>query len=389
MEKRDRIVEALKRAGVDGLVCFLPENVLFLSGYWPNTGRSSVVYPVEGEPVLIVPWPDLEFIPSGWNGETLEYGVGLDDQAPDQQVAALLKGVFEKRGLLGSRIGCERSFEVLAGTHIGGEVTVPGPPLFGLLEETMPGVVFECQTALIRELRMRKTPGEIEAMKVCQDIVAYALKEAKSRLHEGMKETEVAAIIESAIMTHGVGHRGVRRARGFAFVVSGPRSRGVYAWGPYNVSTERVLRKGDLVLIELDAYADGYWADLTRTFVVGGPEERQREIMAVVVETLEKVVESLKPGMKASQVGELARGLIRDAGYGDCFPHNIGHGVGFAFHEMPYLRPTSDTVLEAGMVLAIEPGIYVQDWGGIRVEDNVVITEEGGARYLSDLARGF
>lgn len=389
IDKKERIIDSLKTAEVDGLVCFLPENVLFLSGYWPNTGRSAIFYPVEGEPVLIVPAPDVRFIPSSWKGKVLDYGVGLDDQAPDQQVARLLKASFDKRGMLGSRVGCERSFESLAGTHIGGEVTVPGPRLFSLLEAAMPGVAFDCQTRLIRELRMCKTPQEIEAIRVCHDIVGYAMGEAKARLREGMKETEVAAIIESAIMTYGVGHAGVKRARGFAFVVSGPSSGGVYAWGPYNISTDRVLERGDLVLIELDAYADGYWSDITRTFVVGVPDEKQQDIMAVVVETLEKVVKALEPGMKASAIGELARNLIRDAGYGDYFPHNIGHGVGFAFHEMPYLLPTSDSILKSGMTLAIEPGIYIPDWGGIRVEDNIVITEEGKTEYLSNFERGF
>ena len=111
--------------------------------------------------------------------------------------------------------------------------------------------------------------------------------------------------------------------------------------------------------------------------------------MAVVLETVEKVVNALIPGVKASAINELARNFIENAGYGKYYPHTIGHGVGFAFHEMPYLVPKSDYLLEPGMVLAIEPGIYIPDCGGIRVEDNIVITEEGKAQYLSDFERGF
>jgi Xaa-Pro aminopeptidase len=389
MDRRNRIIQGLGETKADALLCFIPENVLFLTGYWPNTGHSAALYPAEGAPVLIVPDPDLPFVPSDWEGEVLEYGVGPDDDPPPRQLARLLRETLGKRGLLNSRMGCERSFEAFAGTHIGGEVTAPGRPLFDLLEAAMPEVAFDCRTDLIRELRMCKTPEEIEALRVCHDIIGYAIGQAKTQLHDGMKETEVAAIIESAIMTYGVGHRGVRRARGFAFAVSGPNSEGVYAWGPYNISTDRILQKGDLVLIELDAHADGYWADITRTFVVGMADQKQQDIMGIVLETVDRVVKALEPGMRGSQVDEIARSFIRNAGYGDYFPHGIGHGVGFAFHEMPYLNPTSDSVLEPGMVLAIEPGIYIPNWGGIRVEDNVVMTEEGKAWYLSDYDRSF
>jgi len=389
MDKKERIIESLEREKIDALVCFLPENVLFLSGYWPNTGRSAVLFPVNAAPVLIVPEPDLEFIPPDWQDEILSYGVGLEDPAPNQQVAALLKESMDKRGLSRSRIGCERSFEALAGTHVGGEIMVPGPQLFDLLEKIMPDVKFDCRMKRLRELRMCKTHKEIEALKVCHDIVGHAIGQARNRLHEGMKETEISAMIESAISTYGVGHAGVRRARGFAFAVSGPNTGGVYAWGPYNISTDRVVKQGDLVLVEVDAYADGYWADITRMFVVGGPDQKQKDVMEVILETIDRVKSSLEPGMKASAVNALARKLIQEAGYGDYFPHTIGHGVGFAFHEMPYLIPASHDLLEPGMVLAIEPGIYIPGWGGIRVEDNIVITPEGKTEYLSDFERGF
>lgn len=389
MDKKKKLVESLKEIQVDALLCRIPENILFLTGYWPNTGHSAILYPVEGNPLLIVPKPDVPFIPSDWDGEVLEYGVDIGDEAPDQQVTKLLSDAMKKRHLLSSRVGCEHSFEAVAGSHVGGEVVVPGRPFFTLLETRMPGVTFECQSALIKQLRMCKTLREIESLRICHEIVKYAIGQAKAQLREGIRETDVAAIIESNITTYGVGYSGISRARGFAFVVSGPSSGGVYGWGPYNISTDRVLQRGDLVLIELDAYADGYWLDITRTFVVGTPDERQREIMDILIDTVAKVVDAVKPGVRARAVNKLARDLIQNAGYGDFFPHNIGHGVGFAFHEMPYLVPESDIVLEPGMVLAIEPGIYIPDWGGIRIEDNIVVTENGDAIFLSDYERGF
>ena len=389
MEKKDWVIDSLKASKMDGLVCFLPENVLFLSGYWPNTGHSAILFPVEGEAALIVPQPDTAFIPSDWKGEVFEYGVHVKDGPGDHQIAKLLRKSMGQRDMLSARIGCERSFQNVAGSHVGGEVTVPGLPLFKLLEEAMPDVILECQTPLIRKLRMRKTPSEIKFLRICNEIAGHALEMAKERLSPGMRETEVAAIIESAIMNYGVGHAGIQRARGFAFAVSGPNAGGVYAWGPYNISTDRILQSGDLVLIELDSYADGYWSDITRTFVVGEPDQKQKDVMGIILNTIDSVIEALEPGMEASAVNALARKLIEDSGYGDYFPHTIGHGVGFGFHEMPYLVPSSDSVLEPGMVLAIEPGIYIPDWGGVRVEENILITEDGKISILSDFERGF
>jgi Xaa-Pro aminopeptidase len=167
--------------------------------------------------------------------------------------------------------------------------------------------------------------------------------------------------------------------------MSGPVNSG-NAWLPANFSTDRVLQDGDLVLIEFNGFADGFWTDLSRTLVIGRPNNRQKEMISSVTEALETVVEALKPGITLGSVDCLARASFRSRGVEEYFMHYTGHGVGFAFHEPPILRPDSSVLLEPGMVLAIEPGLYIEGVGGVRIEENVLITLDG-AELLSTFDR--
>jgi Xaa-Pro aminopeptidase len=206
-----------------------------------------------------------------------------------------------------------------------------------------------------------------------------------------MKETELAAVIEGEIQAYGVGYDGARRARGFAFVMSGPENT-AGAWAAYNISTDRKIANGDLILIELDSQVDGYWSDLSRTWVAGEPSAKQREIWSAVHESQQRTVEAVRTGCKISQVDGIARDFLAARGYGREFLHHIGHGVGFSFHEAPYLDPPSrvstDWEIRPRMVFAIEPGVYIEGWGGVRIEDNVVVNEAGRAEFLSTADRG-
>lgn len=391
MEK-EKVVAGMAERNLRAMVSFLPENILFFSGCWPST-NAAVLVPADGKPTLVLSRPDRDFVPPGFEGEARVYDTRLEDDPPDDCIVRLLRDALKAGKLERGRLGCDRSMETIAATHIGGEAHVPGLPFYRRLESGLPGVELVDCTDWIRQLRMIKTSAEIEALRRCCEIVDHALARARESLRAGLKETELAAVIESAIQTYGVGYQGVKRARGFAFVMAGPRNT-EEAWGAFNISTDRRMLDGDLVLIELDSQADGYWSDISRTFVVGGrPDARQREIWEAVRDSQQKTVESLKPGVRAAEVDRTARDAIASRGYGDRFLHHVGHGVGFAFHEMPYLDPASrleagqDHEIRPGMVLAIEPGIYLPAWGGIRLEDNVVLTAQGRAEYLSRFDR--
>jgi Xaa-Pro dipeptidase len=388
MDRRKLVEDGMQERRLDGFLALLPENILFFSGHWPSAPAALVMCAAE-KPVLIIPKPDEGLVPADWKGDTWIYNTRLDDDPTDIYIAKLIEKAVKSRGLHKGRLGCDRFMETVAGTHVGGVAHVPGEPFYRLLGEVLNGVQFQDHTAWLYEMRMVKTAPEIRALKKCNEIVDHALAEARKRLTAGMKETEVSAIIESSIQTFGVGYLGVQRARGFAFVMSGPDNTAA-AWGAYNISTSRLINEGDLVLIELDTQADGFWSDVSRTFVVGEPDKRQQEIWSAVRRSEDKTIASLKVGAKISTVDATARRALTDEGFGEHFLHHVGHGVGFAFHEMPYLDPPSlirtDYAIEAGMVLAIEPALYFDGWGGIRVEDNVYITDDG-AEYLSTSER--
>jgi len=388
--RSDTIQRFLEDRRLDGLLLNLPENILFGSGYWPSTAAALFI-PVSGRPTLVIPKPDLTFVPQDWKGEVRAYDTRLEDDPTDLYIAKLLQGTATNGGGSRRQIGCDRSMQTIAGTHIGGEARVPGAPFYALLEKHLPASDFVDVTPWVYEARMLKTVEEIAALRRTAQVVDHALEVARGRMVPGMKETELSAIIEGEIQAYGVGYDGARRARGFAFAMSGPENT-AGAWAAYNISTDRKIREGDLVLIELDSQVEGYWSDLSRTWVAGRASERQREVWSAVHEAQQRAVEAVRVGSRISQIDGIARDALTARGYGREFLHHIGHGVGFSFHEVPYLDPASrvpsDWEIAPRMVFAIEPGVYIDGWGGVRIEDNVTVNEAGRAEYLSTANRG-
>jgi len=381
----ENIKETLQKAGLDGIVCSLPENILFLTGYWPSTGDSVLVYPVAGNASLIIPSVDRAFVPIDRQLDVREYNIDTDDilfARTRSKLLSLIKGVLADRGLTKGRLGVEASFETLAGSFRGSEANVPGRPFFQGLEAQFSETRWEDASSVIKDIRQIKTPEQLAAIRRCHEIAAHAFALGKMRAQPGVREIEVASAIESAFQEYGVGYAGVRRARGYAFAMSGPINA-ANAWLPANFSTERRLEAGDLVLVEFNAYADGYWADLSRTYVVGEPSERQEQLATSVQRVLDSVIAEIRPGVEGRALDQKARALMTEEGLGAYFPHYIGHGVGFAFHESPILSDGFDARLREGMVLAIEPGVYIPDYGGLRIEQNVAVTETG-AKVFSD-----
>lgn len=164
-------------------------------------------------------------------------------------------------------------------------------------------------------------------------------------------------------------------------VASGPN-----AAKPHAEPSERKIQRGDLIVIDYGASWRGYASDFTRTLVIGQPSEEQKKVYQAVAEAQEAVLTKVRPGVSGYDLDALARGIISKAGYGQYFVHGLGHGVGLMVHEAPSLASTSGDVLESNMVLTVEPGIYIPNWGGVRQEDLVVVTE-GGPRVLTELPR--
>ncbi|MCK8817496.1 aminopeptidase P family protein [Natroniella sulfidigena] len=221
---------------------------------------------------------------------------------------------------------------------------------------------------LVKELRRVKEQSEVTKIKEAVQITEEVFAEIQSRLQPGVIEREIAAELEYLLRKKGA------RGKSFDFIVaSGKRSA-----LPHGVASEKKIEAGDLLTIDFGCLYQGYCSDMTRTVAIKDqPTEKQEEIYHTVLEAQQESLKGIKPGVKASAVDQIAREIITEAGYGDYFGHGLGHSVGLEIHEEPRFSPKDDTILEAGMVITVEPGIYLPDWGGVRIEDIVVVTEDG------------
>jgi Xaa-Pro aminopeptidase len=182
-----------------------------------------------------------------------------------------------------------------------------------------------------------------------------------------MRECDLAAEFESYIRKHGA-----TKASFDSIVAAGEN-----AAYPHYITGDKVLRKNDMVLCDIGALVDGYCSDLTRTFFLGTISPLGRKVYDTVARAQKLAIQAVKPGVKAAQIDRIARDEIERAGYGRRFIHSTGHGVGVEIHEAPWVGGASQDVLEAGMIITVEPGIYLQGWGGVRIEDTMLVTKTG------------
>ena len=236
---------------------------------------------------------------------------------------------------------------------------------------------FEGTAELVESLRAVKSPEEVEAIRRAGRVAADALALAIASIRAGQTELEVAAQLEGALRRGG--------SEWFAFptiVASGPRSA-----LPHARTSARVVAPGDLLLLDFGSVVDGYCSDITRTFIVGAePTEEQTRIHSVVHAAQRAALDGLHAGMTGRQGDALARDVIAAAGLGDAFGHSLGHGVGLEVHEAPRLAKSVDETLPARAVVTVEPGIYLEGWGGVRIEDDVVLGPQG-AELLTEFTR--
>jgi Xaa-Pro aminopeptidase len=220
---------------------------------------------------------------------------------------------------------------------------------------------------LVETLRERKDPEEVAAIRRAGRMATDALGELLPQLRPGLTELQVAGLLERALREAG--------SEGFPFptiVASGPRSA-----LPHARSSSRTVAAGDLLLLDFGAQADGYCSDITRTVVVGGAGEREREVHAVVREAQARALAGVRAGQRGRDADALARDYIEQRGYGDRFQHSLGHGLGLEVHEAPRLSRQAETALPEGAVVTIEPGVYEPGWGGVRIEDDVHLGADG------------
>lgn len=335
-ERVKRLCELFSDAGIDAFYVTAPENRYYLSGF---SGTSGALFLCRDSSCLIT---DFRYTSQAKNEcpafeviETKENGIEA------------LAGLCRQNHV--SRLGCE-----------GENLTYNQ---FQELQQGLTGVELKPVSGLVEGLRMLKDEYELNCIKEAVNIADRAFARIINIIKPGVPEVEVALELEFIIRRMGA------ESIGFdTIVASGSRSA-----LPHGVASTKLIEEGDLVTLDFGAVYRGYHSDITRTVVVGQVNPRQQEIYDIVLEAQKSAISAVKAGVKASEVDRAARDVIKKYGYGDYFGHGTGHGLGLNIHEGPRVSGRVDTVLQAGMVVTIEPGIYLPDWGGVRIEDTVLV----------------
>lgn len=346
-DRQDGLRRRLATQGLDALLVSYPANIRYLSGF---TGSAGLLLVSAERTTLITDFRYASQAPEETRGAA---DVVVEPRNLWERCRALLT---ERSGL---RFGFERD-----------HVTVRDAERLAGLESAEPVP----SSDLVEELRMVKDDGEVAAIAAAAELAHAALAELLPSLQPGQSELEIAARLEA-----GLRQRGSEWHPFQTIVAAGPRSA-----LPHARASDRVLGRGEWLLLDFGAQLGGYCADLTRTVVVGSPaDERQREIYGIVQQAQRRARDGIRPGMTGREADALARDVIATRGFGDAFGHSLGHGLGLEVHEAPRLAVTAEALLPAGAVVTIEPGIYLEGWGGVRLEDDVQLTP-AGARCLTD-----
>jgi Xaa-Pro aminopeptidase len=237
-----------------------------------------------------------------------------------------------------------------------------------LVRDVGTGVELVSKTGLVEALRLLKTPTEIGYLREAARISIVAFEETVEKIRPGMREKEVAWMLEDGFRRHG--------GEGLSFppiVASGERGA-----LPHGRASDRVMVSGDLVTMDFGTTYRGYPADITRSFVLGTPTARQEQVLGILRAAQDASLAVTRPGVNASEIDRIARSIVREGiGLEGCFGHGLGHGIGVEVHEAPWIRASDQSPLQAGMVTSNEPGIYLEGWGGARLEEMVLVTESG------------
>jgi Xaa-Pro aminopeptidase len=374
-----RIMEALRDAGLDALISTLPANVLLLSGYWPVVGSALAVATRDGRVAVLAPSDEEELARRGWARDvrtyepaTLSRLTGGPSAAVREPLAALLRDL----GLGRARIGFEEGDAYEPASYAA--MYLYGSAIRGVLHEAAPGATLQAGTAALTPLRTVLTQEELGPLLLACARARGAFEQGAASIRPGLLEPEVVHAFSLPLSMPGPDQAAVGRSGGHVFCMSGPNS--AEASGAYARTRTRELRRGDLVLVHCNSYVDGYWTDITRTYCLGEPEERQRAMYEAVFAAHRAAIAAIRRGTRASEVDRAAREVLTERGFGKDFTHGVGHNVGFSAISMQYpprLHPASDDVLEVGMTFNIEPAIYIQGYGGIRHCDVVTLGRDG------------
>jgi Xaa-Pro aminopeptidase len=373
--KLERVRSLMAERDLDALVCRAPDDVLYLTDYWCMKGYDHVIFPREGEPTLVVIEPqEADARRIAWT-EDIRLFRSYDPSDPRPPLVRAQQRTLEvlrERDLTG-RVGIERTNGSQTADRMVGEPTVYTADWFAAFDGLAREVV-DAMPVLI-DARAIKTDQEIERMRIANELAALAMEHVAERIEPGMKESEVAAIWEGYVHGEGVGFEGrVEMARGFSLVWSGP---GI---ATFTATRDRPVVKDQPTLFEIWVCADGYWSDLTKNVCPGTLAPEYVELLELLLDVYGRAIDHLRPGASMAELDRLIRAGIAEAGYPGQPSHPVAHGVGARAHEPPWPHQAGAGEIRERMVLAIEPGVYWEGGGGLRLEDNFLVTADGAER---------
>ncbi len=377
-ERVGRLVQSLREQSLDAFVCALPHNVLLLTGYWPVIGTSVAMVTREGQVALLVPEDEKQLAEKGWADRLGTFNpASLSELFTTAQALRepLRKTLFALK-LGNARIGAEMGEESVAAPY--SALHVYGQGLNELLSTLMPLAHLQSATDSLARARAVLTSTELERVRLACEHAEGAFEQGAELLQAGVTEPEVVNSFHAPLGSLSKRPPHDTRAGGWVWCMSGPNAAQAYA--AYAMTRGRVVQLGDLVMVHCNSYVDGYWTDITRTFSVGPPGQKERAMYEAVLAARESALQVVKPGASAAAVDFAARQILEQRGFGKEFKHAAGHGVGFGaidHNARPRLHPKSPDVLETGMVFNLEPAIYLSGFGGLRQCEMVAVTSNG------------
>jgi Xaa-Pro dipeptidase len=358
----EAVLRDIRDAGVDALLVSTPANTYYLSGFRAVTYSRPVLVVVAERPALIV--PELELAHARQRSRIADIRSypdtalgGLEGRSPLHLALDCAVDALRERDLQGRRVGFEPGGLTVEGhTHLQEAWGLPLQPVRGVVERR----------------RMVKDRDELRLIRISAELAELGMRVGVDASQPGVTEIEIMARTDAAML--------VEAARRYPeyHVAAGSRPvSGEKTVLPHSLPSGRRLRRGDVVIHGTGCITDGYHAEDERTMVVGPPTSQQRQLFELMVRAQQAALDAIRPGVPCSAVDRAARRVLDEAGVGQTFIHRTGHGLGIDIHELPFFAPADHTVLVPGMVMSVEPGIYVEGIGGFRHSDTVVVTEDG------------
>jgi Xaa-Pro aminopeptidase len=370
--KLERVRSLMADEGLDTLVVRAPDNVLYLTNFWGMKGYDACVFPREDEPTLICLEASAEDAArTAWPTD-VRYVRGYDESDPRPVPARTLDAALS---VAEGRVGLELSLGTQASDRMVGEPTTFTKAWFDAWPDAADGA------PLLARARMIKTEQEIERIRLANEIAAQAMHHVRRRLEPGMTESQAAALWQAHVHGEGTARDDVELALPFSLVWSG---KGIKT---FTATADLPVVEGEPVLFEIWVCADGYWADHTKNLVVGELKPKYAELEQALMDAYGAAQQLVQPGASMADFDRDVRARLAAMGYPGQPSHPICHGIGARAHEPPYPHQAAGGAFEENMVLAIEPGVYWEGGGGLRVEDNFAV-ERDGLRKLSPFPDG-